>query len=523
MISKKIFDFIIMGAGSAGCTLALKLSKKNYKIALLDAGTINRSWKVRMPAALTYNLFNDIYNWDYYTIPQKNLNNRKLHCPRGKMFGGSSSLNAMVYIEGHKEDYDRWENEGAIGFNYENIKKYFHDSDGPEVNIIPPNNFKQLFQIFGESGEKIGYPYLRNSDITQNNYLGFGLFPMTITNSGERASTYENLLQQKNRKYLKNIEIFDRSHFNQLIFDTTSKIKGLSYIKDNQIHNVYAKNTILSLGAIGSPHALMLSGIGDHSKLKQFDIPTIINLKSVGENLQDHTEVYVQAKCDYVNTLFPYGTNKSPLTKIQAGIEWFLNGTGNCASNHFNLGAFINSHSMVLHPDIQLHFIPGAINGQMDFLPYSAFQIQVGPLRPLSRGSIQLQSNNPIDPPLIDPNYYDYIEDFQVMASGIRQSLDIINQDPFQQINSKLLVPELETMNQHQLFNYIRENTHSAYHVSCSCPNGKVVDSQCNVYGTENLKIIDASVMPSMTSGNLNAPTIMIAKKIADDIIHSNL
>ena len=285
------------------------------------------------------------------------------------------------------------------------------------------------------------------------------------------------------------------------------------------MESIYANKTILSAGAIGSSQALMLSGIGNFKDLKDLDIKPILELP-VGENLQDHSEVYLQYKCNTNKTLYPYGTWKKPITKILAGVEWFTSGKGVCSSNQFDVGGFINSDNSIEHPDIQYHFIPGAVLGQLEFVAEDAFQVHIGPLRPTSRGTVKLKTKNPLDAPLIDPNYYASEYDLEIMHKALIKAKEIVNQPAFDQHRGNIIEPQNLNLNDKKsTYDWIKQNSHSAYHLSCTCAMGQVVDSEANVYGCENLKIIDASIMPSMTSGNLNAPTIMMAEKLSSKLI----
>lgn len=548
-----VTDYLILGGGSAGCVLANRLSENNlHQVTLLEAGKDDKHnwdwWKINMPAALTYNLESTKYNWGYTTSKQKGLNGRSIDAPRGKVLGGCSSINAMVYIRGHKLDFDRWGYyEGATGWTYDECLPYFIKSqkhadisenidskgfDGPlDVKTISKGDYQELFNVFIKAGIEAGYPYINN--INNGIQEGFGPLDMTISPNGIRCSTANAFIRPIINKR-NNLRIKCNSHVNRIIFDTKSgdcgkpKAIGVEYFnnKTKNTEIIYAKKEIISsLGAIGSPTLLQRSGIGDAQFLQSIGCENIIyNNPYVGKNLQDHTEVYLQYKCNKPITLYPI--SKWNYKRIKAGMEWFLNGKGICSSNLFHAGAFIKSRDNIQHPDIQYHFIPGAVIGQSEFLPIHAFQIHVGTLRPKSKGVVNIKSLDPSIDPIIDPKYYSESTDLEDMKIALKHAVDIVSQPAFKEYKSEIISPmDVDILENEKLIeNFIRENTHSAYHLSCTCKMGddqngeNVVNSKGQVYGVDNLRIVDSSIFPSMTSGNLNAPTIMLAEKISDEI-----
>lgn len=503
---------------------------------LLEAGpkdTILNSmrllWKIHMPAALTYNLCDDKYNWYYHTTPQKNVNNRVLYWPRGRVWGGSSSLNAMVYIRGHAFDYNRWQREGADGWNYDHCLPYFKKAqnhqlggdtyrggEGP-LNVSRGEVESPLHEAFMKAGQEAGYPYTPD----MNGFQQEGIGPMDMTvHKGRRWSAATAYLRPALQRPNLHTEV--KCMTNRVLFDG-KRATGVECSQNNETKQFHAtKEVILSGGAINSPQLLMLSGIGNADDLKELDIPVVQHLPGVGQNLQDHVEVYIQHKCKKPITLY---SAQQPVNMIRIGAEWLLKQTGMGATTHLHAGGFIRSQAGVDHPDIQYHFLPSQVIDHGRVNPeYHAFQAHVGTMRETSRGWMKLKSKNPQDHPIIEPNLLSTEEDIVGLRACVTLTREIFRQKAFDELRGEEIRPGKEVQTDSEIDAFVRAYLDSSYHPSCTCKMGKesdpmaVVSNEGKVHGMANLRVIDASIMPSVVSGNLNAPTIMIAEKMADRI-----
>jgi choline dehydrogenase len=523
------FDYIIVGAGSAGCVLANRLSEDGAaNVLVLEAGPQDYSVFIHMPSAFAYPLAGRKYNWHYETEPEPFMNNRRMHCPRGHCIGGSSSVNGMVYIRGHAFDYDAWARRpGLENWSYFHCLPYFKKSEtrlkggdayrgdkGP-LFVTTGTSDNPLYAAFIEAGRQAGYPVTED----MNGYQQEGLGRMDRTTyRGWRWSAARAHLRPAQKR--KNLEVRSGCLVSRVLFEGRRAV-GVEYRQGRQSHTVQAeREVILSGGAINSPQILQLSGIGNGDELKKLGIGVVQELPGVGENLQDHIEAYVQYSCKQPITL--YGVN-NPLSKLLIGIEWLFLGTGLGGSNHFESGGFIRSEAGVLHPDLQYHFFPMAVSydGSSPAKGHG-YQAHVGPMRPTSRGFVKIKSTDPRQHPRVLFNYLATEQDRKEMRAGIRLTREIMMQKAFEPFRGAELAPGPAVTSDVDIDAFNRQKVESAYHPSCSCRMGTdgmaVVDGSGRVHGVEGLRVVDASIMPDVVSGNLNVPTIMMAEKLADDI-----
>jgi choline dehydrogenase len=529
--TSETFDFVIIGAGSAGCVLADRLSADGRNTVLvLEFGGSDGSVLIRMPAALSIPMNMPRYNWRYETEPEPNLGGRRLHCPRGKVIGGSSSINGLVYVRGNPLDFERWEEEGAAGWGYRHVLPYFQRAEsrqeggdawrgasGPLATCYGRLN-NPLYRTFVEAAKEAGY--LTTDDINGAQQEGFGRLDMTVKD-GARWSAADAYLKPAMRR--RNLEVRTHALATRLLFEGVRTV-GVSYLQGGVERQVHARReVILSGGPINSPHLLKLSGIGPASELSAFGVDVVSHRPGVGENLQDHLEFYFQVACTQPITLY---SSQSPIGKAAVLARWLLRRDGLGATNHFETGGFIRSRAGVRHPDIQYHFLPLAIAYDGKGLASEhGFQAHVGPMRSKSRGFVRLKSSDPREYPRIQFNYMSHADDWIEMRACLRLTREIFAQEAFEPYRGREIQPGSGVSTDEEIDTFVREKVESAYHPSCSCKMGDpldpmaVVDPEMRVIGVSGLRVVDSSVMPSITTGNLNAPTIMIGEKAADHIL----
>ena len=526
-------DFVIVGAGSAGCAMAYRLTEAGASVIVIEEGGSDAGPFIQMPAALSYPMNMKRYDWGYSSQPEPHLGGRRLACPRGRVIGGSSSINGMVYVRGHAMDFDHWAEQGADGWAYADVLPYFkrmeswHDSghggdaswrgtDGP-LHVTRGPRTNPLFHAFVEAGKQAGYE--TTDDYNGEKQEGFGPMEQTIW-KGRRWSAANAYL----RRALKQDNCHIVRGFAQRICFDGRRATGVQINQKGRVEVVHARReVVLAASSINSPKLLMLSGIGPAKHLRELGIGVLADRAGVGQNLQDHLELYLQMASRQPITLYKHW---NLLSKAMIGAQWVLSKKGLGSSNQFESAAFIRSRAGVPYPDIQYHFLPIAVryDGKVAAEGHG-FQAHVGPMRSKSRGAVTLASSDPASAPEIRFNYMSHEEDWEDFRQCIRLTREIFAQDAFKPFVKHEIQPGDAVQSDDALNDFIKEHVESAYHPCGTCRMGRrddpaaVVDSAGQVIGVDALRVADSSIFPRITNGNLNAPSIMVGEKMSDHLL----
>jgi choline dehydrogenase len=525
------FDYVIVGAGSAGCVLANRLTADGKSsVLLLEYGGSDRSVFIQMPSALSIPMNSPKYDWGYHSEPEPRLNNRRLHTPRGKVLGGSSSINGLVYIRGNALDFEGWAAAGARGWGYADVLPYFRraesraeggdeyrGADGP-LHTTYGTLKNPLYEAFVEAGRQAGYPV--TADVNGFQQEGFGRMDMTAFNGTRWSAANAYLKPARGRP---NLTVQPHALASKILFKNNAAV-GVAYSRGEQKFEAMARReVIVAAGAINSPQLLMLSGVGPAAQLSGLGIEVVADRPGVGANLQDHLEFYFQVACTQPISLY---SKMNPIAKGVIGATWLLTRKGLGATNHFESCGFIRSRAGVRYPDIQYHFLPVAVryDGRA-IATQHGFQAHVGPMRSKSRGAVTLKSADPRAAPRIVFNYLSHPDDQVEMRACVRLTREIFAQAAFAPFRGEEIAPGAGVASDEQIDEFIAGAVESAYHPCGTCRMGDpedpmtVVGPDTAVVGVERLRVADSSIMPFVTTGNLNAPTIMIGEKAADHIL----
>ena len=526
-------DYVIVGAGSAGCAIAYRLAEAGRKVIVVEFGGTDAGPFIQMPGALSYPMNMKRYDWGFVSEPEPHLGGRRLATPRGKVLGGSSSINGMVYVRGHARDFDTWEEMGAQGWAFADVLPYYkrmetwheggHGGDpdwrgtsGP-LHVSRGKRDNPLTRAFVEAGVQAGYE--ATGDYNGEKQEGFGPFDATI-HKGERWSAYKAYL--KPAIATGNVEVV-RGLARRVIIEN-GRATGIEIERKGKVAVIGAtREVILAASSINSPKLLMHSGIGPAEHLREHGIEVVADRPGVGQNLQDHLELYIQQAATQPVSLFKYW---NLFGKAYVGAQWLFTRNGPGASNQFESCAFVRSKPGVEYPDIQYHFLPIAVryDGKAAAEGHG-FQAHVGPMRSKSRGAVTLKSADPKDAPSIFFNYMSHEDDWADFRTCIRLTREIFGQEAFAPYRGHEIQPGDAVQTDEELNDFIRAHAESAYHPCGTCRVGAksdpmaVVDPECRVIGVEGLRVADSSIFPQITNGNLNAPSIMTGEKASDHIL----
>lgn len=526
-------DFVIVGAGSAGCAMAYRLSEAGASVIVIEHGGTDAGPLIQMPAALSYPMNMKRYDWGYTSEPEPHLGGRRLACPRGKVIGGSSSINGMVYVRGHAMDFDHWAEQGAEGWSYADVLPYYkrmehwHDgghggdpawrgTDGP-LHVSRGSRQNPLFKAFVQAGIEAGYQ--ATDDYNGYKQEGFGPMEQTVWR-GRRWSAANAYL----RPALKRDNCTLVNGLAQRVIFEGRRARGVEILQGGKTTVIHAaREVVLAASSINSPKLLMLSGVGPAAHLAEHGVEVIADRPGVGQNLQDHLELYLQMASKQPITLYRYW---NLFSKARIGAQWLFTKTGMGSSNQFESAAFIRSQAGVPYPDVQYHFLPIAVryDGKVAAEGHG-FQAHVGPMRSKSRGSVMLASADPADAPKIAFNYMSHEDDWEDFRRCIRLTREIFAQDAFKPFVKHEIQPGAAVQSDDALNDFISEHVESAYHPCGTCRMGRaddahaVVDPQARVIGVEGLRVADSSIFPRITNGNLNAPSIMVGEKVSDHLL----
>ncbi|MAU43440.1 MAG: choline dehydrogenase [Yangia sp.] len=526
-------EYVIVGAGSAGCAIAYRLAEAGRRVLVIEHGGTDVGPLIQMPGALSYPMNMSRYDWGFQSEPEPHLGGRRLATPRGKVIGGSSSINGMIYVRGHARDFDHWRDQGADGWGYADVLPYYQrqenwsdgghggdarwrGTDGP-LRVTRGRRDNPLTQAFVEAGQQAGYPV--TPDYNGHQQEGFGPYDMTVW-KGERFSAAKAYLRPALK--MENCDLV-RAFARRVVIEDGRAV-GVEVERGGKIEVIRAgAEVILAASSINSPKLLMLSGIGPAAHLAEHGIEVVADRPGVGQNLQDHLELYIQAAASQPVSLFKYW---NLLGKAYVGARWLFTRTGPGATNQFESAGFIRSDAGVDYPDIQYHFLPIAVryDGQVAAEGHG-FQAHVGPMRSPSRGEVTLRSSDPHEAPRILFNYMSHEKDWADFRKCIRLTRELFEQDAFKPYYKHEIQPGADVQSDDELDDFIRQHVESAYHPCGTARMGRaddptaVVDPETRVIGVEGLRLADSSIFPRITNGNLNAPSIMTGEKAADHIL----